>query len=155
MCPYYGHELLRNLAFSKFFRTPKNHHFLNVKVDTSRQNRLFCSSFFKKWKFWRKMIKMMITPSVWAFYFFIFLFILWFHEVGDYFESCRIKKKRGNLDVKHGVAFLRKKKRKNVFYVQKGIVIDSKVWFCWKCLKFSRVLLGFAEIVTIATVVMI
>ena len=98
---------------------------------------------------------MMITPSVWAFYVFVFLIILRFLEVVA--DVCYVEswKNSGNLVIKNVVAFLRKKMIKKRFFDQKFAVIDFKVGISWRFFKISRILIDFTENVDIATVVMI
>ena len=80
---------------------------------------------------------MMITPSVWAFYFFVFIIILRFLEVVA--DVCYVEswKNSGNLVIKNVVAFLRKKMIKKRFFDQKFAVIDFKVGISWRFFKLS------------------
>ena len=86
---------------------------------------------------------MMITPSVWALYVFVFLNILRFLEVVADFFYVESWKNAGNWVVKNVVAFLRKKMNKKRYFVQKFAVIDFKVGIPWIFLKCSRILVDF------------
>ncbi len=81
---------------------------------------------------------MMITPSVWAFYFFVFLIILRFLEVVA--DVCYVEswKNSGNLVIKNVVTFLRKQMNKKRFFDQKFAVIDFKVGIPWIFTNFDR-----------------
>ena len=81
---------------------------------------------------------MMITPSVWAFYFFVFLIILRFLEVVA--DVCYVEswKNSGNLVIKNVVAFLRKKMIKNVFLIKSVRSLILRWGFHEDSLKFHE-----------------